>query len=317
MPHLMRCNAPLLVGATGPGRPKTITMKYLTLLLFLFAFGCAPDAPNPETPEPEVEVETPVPTDVIPDPAADTLEAEVEVETPVPTDVVPTPAPKPAGTGNYYEISTPLGKMVVRLYDETPKHRDNFKKLVAEGYYNGTTFHRIIPGFMIQGGDPNSKDNDLFNDGKGDPGYTIPAEIVPKYFHKRGALSTARLGDQMNPERASSGSQFYVVHGTNVIDDAMLDTIEQKMKTEIPDPNFTYSPEARKAYTTNGGALTLDRMYTVFGEVVDGFDTLDKIATTRTMRTSGQQVHPAVADQPMEKVTMSIRALPNYSPPAP
>ena len=305
-------------------------MKHLPLFLFLliFAVGCTEDAPQPQADVPET------PTTEVPVAPEDTHEPDTtQTETPAPTETAPpeSPAPqetvppqetavpesKPEGSGNYFEISTPLGKMVVRLFDETPKHRDNFKKLVVEGFYDGTTFHRIMPGFMIQGGDPNSKDNDLFNDGQGDPGYTIPAEIVPKYFHKRGALSTARLPDQVNPNRESSGSQFYIVHGTNTIDDAMLDNVENQMKQQIPDPNFTYSAEARQAYKTVGGALTLDRMYTVFGELVEGWDTLDKIATTRTMRTSGQQVHPAVANQPMQKMTMTVRALPNYTPPAP
>ena len=100
---------------------------------------------------------------------------------------------------NYYEIHTPLGRMVVRLYDETPLHRDNFKRLVATGFYDSTTFHRVIDGFVIQGGDPNSKDADPSNDGTGGPGYTLPAEIRPGLFHRRGALASARQGDEVNP----------------------------------------------------------------------------------------------------------------------
>ena len=112
-------------------------------------------------------------------------------------------------------ITTSMGDIVVRLYDETPKHRDNFIKLVKEGFYNGTLFHRVIKDFMVQGGDPDSKGAPKGKMlGTGGPGYTLPAEMVyPQYFHKRGALSAARLGDDMNPERESSGSQFYVVWG--------------------------------------------------------------------------------------------------------
>lgn len=112
-------------------------------------------------------------------------------------------------------IKTTLGDITISLYDETPKHRDNFIKLVKEGFYNGTIFHRVIKDFMIQGGDPDSKGAPKGKMlGTGGPGYTIPAEFVyPKYFHKRGALSAARLGDEVNPERESSGSQFYIVWG--------------------------------------------------------------------------------------------------------
>ncbi len=110
-------------------------------------------------------------------------------------------------------ISTDFGDMYVVLYDETPLHKENFLKLAEEGFYDSTTFHRVIEGFMIQGGDPNSKDEIPFNDGQGGPGYTIDAEFNSKFIHKKGALAAARLGDQQNPERKSSGSQFYIVHG--------------------------------------------------------------------------------------------------------
>lgn len=110
-------------------------------------------------------------------------------------------------------ISTSFGEMKAVLFDDTPKHKENFLKLVNEGFYNGTTFHRVIKQFMIQGGDPNSKDDNPGNDGQGGPGYTIEAEINPRYYHVKGALSAARLGDAQNPEKRSSGSQFYVVQG--------------------------------------------------------------------------------------------------------
>ena len=130
-------------------------------------------------------------------------------------------------------ISTSLGEIVVRLYDETPKHRDNFIKLAKEGYFNGTLFHRVIKDFMIQGGDPDSKGAPAGkNLGTGGPGYTIPAEFVyPTLFHKRGALSAARLSDQVNPLKESSGSQFYIVWG-KVYKDAELKQMEKQMEVQ-------------------------------------------------------------------------------------
>ena len=110
-------------------------------------------------------------------------------------------------------ISTSYGDMIVRLYDATPEHKSNFLKLTKEGFYDSTTFHRVIEGFMIQGGDPNSKDDDLRNDGQGGPGYTLPAEIVRGYIHKKGALAAARMGNETNPNMRSNGSQFYIVDG--------------------------------------------------------------------------------------------------------
>ena len=110
-------------------------------------------------------------------------------------------------------ISTSYGDMIVRLYDATPEHKANFLKLAKEGFYDSTTFHRVIKGFMIQGGDPNSKDDDLRNDGQGGPGYTLPAEIVRGYIHKKGALAAARMGNETNPNMRSNGSQFYIVDG--------------------------------------------------------------------------------------------------------
>jgi len=215
---------------------------------------------------------------------------------------------------NYYAIDTPEGRMVIHLSDETPHHRDNFKKLVAEGFYNGTTFHRVIAGFMIQGGDPNSKDDDPTNDGQGGPGYTIPAEFSPNLYHKRGALATARTGDNVNPERRSSGSQFYIVHGTNPIDDAMLDQIEHQLRSSIPDSSFHFSAKARANYLKDGGAPFLDQQYTVFGEVVEGLDVLDKIGKTETARSSGKGGNPALLDQPIKRIEMTVKPLADYHP---
>ncbi len=212
---------------------------------------------------------------------------------------------------NYFEIVTPMGHMVVRLYHETPGHRDNFRKLVAEGYYDGMTFHRIISRFMIQGGDPNSRDEDPMNDGEGGPGYTIPAEIHPDLFHKRGALATARMGDNFNPDRESNGSQFYIVHGTIYTQDVLL-RMQDHLRQTIPDSTFTFSEEAIEVYTTVGGSPNLDGMYTVFGELVEGFDVLDNITRVVTPKDLGQPNSP-IANRPLMPVAMQIRPLVDYA----
>ncbi len=168
-------------------------------------------------------------------------------------------------------IKTTMGDIVVRLYDTTKVHRDNFIKLVKEHYFDGMLFHRVINNFMIQGGDPDSKNAPAGKTlGNGGPGYTIPAEILPQYYHKKGALAAARTGDQMNPCRRSSGSQFFIVTG-RVYTDAELNVMEQKMHTK-------FTPEQRKDYTTIGGDPFLDGQYTVFGEVVKGMDVAEKIS---------------------------------------
>jgi cyclophilin family peptidyl-prolyl cis-trans isomerase len=142
-----------------------------------------------------------------------------------------------------FDIVTTHGTMRVKLYSKTPKHRDNFKKLVAEKYYDDIRFHRVIEGFMIQAGDPFSRDTSMINMwGQGGPDYTVPAEFVNEYWHKKGALAAARKGDMANPKKASSGSQFYIVHDENA-------------------------------------CLHLDGQYSIFGEVVEGLDVIDKIAS--------------------------------------
>ena len=173
-------------------------------------------------------------------------------------------------------IETSLGNIRVKLYDDTPAHRDNFIKLVEEGYYDGTLFHRVINEFMIQGGDGTSKNAPAGKRlGTGDPGYTIPAEIVyPKYFHKRGALAAARQGDQVNPEKASSGSQFYIVTG-KFFTEMELDKMEKEQ-------GITFTPEQREAYMLEGGTPHLDGKYTIFGEVIKGMKVVDKIQFTET-----------------------------------
>ena len=184
------------------------------------------------------------------------------------------------------EIKTSLGDIKVMLYAETPQHRDNFIKLVNEGFYEGTLFHRVIKEFMIQAGDPESKGAGLDKQlGAGGPGYTIPAEILcPQFYHKRGALAAARQGDQVNPERKSSGSQFYIVEG-KTFSDQELDAIERRvgMSMRSAEP-FKYTDEQRLIYKTVGGTPHLNGQYTVFGEVVEGFDVLQKTADAKTQR---------------------------------
>jgi peptidylprolyl isomerase len=183
-------------------------------------------------------------------------------------------------------IETNLGDIIVRLYDETPQHRDNFIKLAKNGTYNSTLFHRVIKDFMIQAGDPKSKGASKNQPlGSGDVDYKLPAEIVfPQYFHKKGALAAARQGDNINPKKESSGCQFYIVTG-RVIDEKELSYMEQML-------GIRFTPEQVKAYTTIGGAPHLDNGYTVFGEVTKGLDVVDKI----------QRVPTGNADRPMENV---------------
>ena len=173
-------------------------------------------------------------------------------------------------------IDTDMGKIKVKLFNDTPQHRDNFIKNVKEHRYDGLLFHRVIKQFMVQGGDINSKDAPIEQHlGDGDPGYTIPAEIVyPKYFHKRGMLCAARTSDDENPERASSGTQFYIVTG-KFYTEMELDKME---KAE----NRTFTPEERQAYMLEGGAPHLDNKYTVFGEVIKGMKVVDKIQFVET-----------------------------------
>ena len=241
-------------------------------------------------------------------------------------------------------ISTNYGDIVVKLYDETPEHRDNFLKLAREGYYDSTLFHRVIKDFMIQGGDPDSKGAPAGKRlGTGGPEYTIPAEFVyPKYYHKRGVLSAARQADQVNPERRSSGSQFYIVWGKKYSENELKqlatqldgqrgqqifnglaaqhrDSIQQmyqrgdqKGLRELQNrlaaetdkilketPGFTFTPEQTKDYVTVGGTPFLDNQYTVFGEVVEGLDVVEKI----------QSVATGSADRPKEDVIMTMTVL--------
>lgn len=180
-------------------------------------------------------------------------------------------------------IITEYGDIKGVLYNDTPQHRDNFIKLVEEGWYNGSIFHRVIKNFMIQGGQGAT--------GKQDPGYTVPAEFVPAHYHQRGALAAARMGDNVNPQRASSGSQFYIVQG-QTFNDQMLDAMEQRS-------GIKYTEEQRRVYTTVGGTPHLDGAYTVFGLVTDGLDVVDKIAAVQT----------GSADKPVNDVEMTIKVI--------
>lgn len=197
---------------------------------------------------------------------------QTEVETPAPAEKDTIAKILEDTTIKKAKISTQFGDMIVMLYNETPNHRDNFVKLVKEGFYDDLLFHRVIQGFMIQGGDPESKKAEPGRAyGGGGPGYTIPAEINQKFIHKKGALAAARMPDNMNPAKESSGSQFYIVHG-GLYPAANLQQLSQQTK-------IGYSAEQAKIYETIGGYPPLDMQYTVFGEVIKGLNVVDIIAS--------------------------------------
>lgn len=177
---------------------------------------------------------------------------------------------------NNIMIVTSIGNIIIKLYDETPAHKANFLKLAGENYYDNILFHRVIKNFMIQTGDPYSRDcTPNAHLGSGGPGYTIPAELHPSLFHKKGALAAARLPDNVNPARESSGSQFYIVQG-EVYSHEQLHSLVDKHY------HLPFTAEQIELYTTTGGAPFLDNAYTVFGEVVGGLETIDKIASVAT-----------------------------------
>ena len=241
-------------------------------------------------------------------------------------------------------MRTNKGDITLKLYNDTPLHRDNFLRLVADKQYEGLLFHRVIKDFMIQGGDVTSKDAPMNKSlGAGDLGYTVPAEFrYPVRFHKKGALSAARQGDNVNPQKASSGCQFYIVTGKVYSDSTLLDmerqmnqmrlnnafnALAQKHMKEIyklrkegnenalldlqdtliaqaeaqvaAEPEFRFTPEQVKAYTTVGGTPHLDGEYTVFGEVLEGMDVVDKIQQAKTDRNDRPE-----ADIRIKKVTL-------------
>ena len=189
------------------------------------------------------------------------------------------------------ELITSYGTILLRLSDSTPLHRDNFLRLTKSGYYNGLLFHRIIKNFMIQAGDPDSKNAPQGKAlGDGGPGYTIPAEFRFSLFHKRGVLAAAREGDDVNPSKASSGSQFYIVQGRKFTD-AGMDSIENlRLRRKIPEQH-------REFYKTVGGVPHLDQTYTVFGEVLKGMNVVDSIASVATSRQP--------ADRPVKDVVIT------------
>jgi len=190
----------------------------------------------------------------------------------------------------YAMIETEFGNMKVELYNSTPIHKENFIKLANDGYYDGLLFHRVIKGFMIQGGDPNSKGAaPEARLGSGGPGYTLEAEIGAPHF--KGVLAAARTGGASNPEKRSSGSQFYIVQGEIQTDSALQNFERQK--------GITYNETHVNKYKSIGGTPFLDMDYTAFGEVVEGLDVIDKIAKVAT----------APGDRPIEDVTMKIRML--------
>ncbi len=243
-------------------------------------------------------------------------------------------------------ISTDHGNIYIDLYDETPEHKENFLRLASEGFYDGTTFFRIVKEFMIQGGDPNTKEDGGGRPGAGGPGYTLEKEIVPGRYHKRGALAAARMPDQINPQWESSGSQFYIVQGRkwdlNDLDristqiPAMIEShvhyvmeatpkynwvrsvdleglsvsnpdsfalVDGQIKSALDNirrqyPSYNMTPEMRKQYSNYGGAPMLDGMYTVFGEVIQGMDVVDKIAAM-----------PVQGEMALEPVRMEIEVI--------
>ena len=174
------------------------------------------------------------------------------------------------------EISTDKGKVLLYLYDDTPLHKDNFLNLVKKKTYNGTIFHRVIENFMIQGGDPTTKKKKTeVVPGEGGMDYTIPAEFKKSHVHLRGVLAAAREPDNVNPEKASNGAQFYIVQGQQ-LNDMMLNQIVNKISAQ--DTSFTISDSLRGIYLKTPGAPWLDGSYTIFGEVLKGMDVVDSIA---------------------------------------
>lgn len=193
------------------------------------------------------------------------------------------------------KIITDFGTMTVKLYNETPLHRDNFLKLAREGFYDSLLFHRVINGFMIQGGDPDSKHAASGAPlGNGGPGYTIPAEFRPDLIHKKGVLSAARMPDQVNPAKASSGSQFYVVQG-KVYTREELAGFERRFGVK-------FTQQQIDTYTTVGGTPHLDGGYTVYGEVIDGLEVIDLIAAQKT----------GPNDRPVKDIRMRVEIVTDY-----
>jgi cyclophilin family peptidyl-prolyl cis-trans isomerase len=196
-----------------------------------------------------------------------------------------------APKNQYVRIKTSYGECIIRLYNETPKHRDNFIKLTKQGFYNGTLFHRVIQDFMIQGGDPDSKKaKPGVALGEGDVGYTVDAEFRDSLFHKKGVLAAAR---DNNPKKASSGCQFYLVEGKRFTDEQLDKMEETRLKgRKIP-------PAQREWYKSVGGVPHLDQNYTVYGEIVSGINMVDRIAAVKKDE----------KDRPLQDVGMTVSLL--------
>lgn len=189
-------------------------------------------------------------------------------------------------------LETPYGEMEIELFDETPKHRDNFIKLAEEGFYDNLLFHRVISGFMIQGGDPMSKGAKKGKSlGSGGPGYQIDAEFNPEYVHLKGALAAARTGGPSNPLKRSSGSQFYIVQGNKLTEEQLTQVEHRK--------GIHYTDDQKRTYMEVGGTPFLDMEYTVFGRVVKGLDVIDKIAKVKTNK----------SNRPDEDVWMKVKVV--------
>ncbi len=239
-------------------------------------------------------------------------------------------------------IETSLGTIKVKLYNETPYHRDNFIKLTEEGFYDGIIFHRVINNFMIQAGDPKTKqaEKDAVY-GEGDTGYTISAEFVSKLFHKKGTLAAARMGDDVNPKKESSGSQFYIVQGKIFSPEQLtqlINNMNERLKSKIfnqlitekasklmsegnqvdykklsenlsdtlqyilsKTTMYSLTPEQVQIYTTIGGTPHLDGDYTVFGEVIEGIDFVDKIAAVNTDQSDRPTTNIVISKMYLEK----------------
>lgn len=190
-----------------------------------------------------------------------------------------------SATTQKVKVITPFGNIVIALYDTTPLHRDNFLKQIAEGWFQSSDFHRVIQHFVVQGGG--------HPDGREDPGYTVAAEVTPALCHVRGVVGMARESDDVNPQRESSSSQFYIVQG-KAVTDSLLDLHQKRM-------GQPYSEMQRRAYLQNGGLPRLDGLYTVFGEVTEGMEVVDLIARQPTGKD----------DKPLEKIVISVQLIKN------
>jgi peptidyl-prolyl cis-trans isomerase B (cyclophilin B) len=219
---------------------------------------------------------------------AQAVKSKTPAKKPVATKPSPKPVVAPKSKEKLVELTTDYGTMILKLYDSTPLHRDNFIKLVQSGFYDSLLFHRVISGFMIQGGDPTSKNADanaMLGSGSA-PGERIPAEFKPQFFHKKGALAAARDG---NAAKASSNCQFYIVQGNKIP--------AEQLKSA--NPNVQYTAAQAEIYQRIGGTPFLDQNYTVFGEVISGLDVIDRIAA----------VEKGQADRPRLDVRMKMRML--------